>query len=51
MKSSNELSGPSSQGDKPVPPGRTSRGLSNIAKVALAGEERGGHCSIALEPS
>ena len=36
MKSSNELSGPSSQGDKPVPPSRTSRGLSNIAKVALA---------------
>jgi S1-C subfamily serine protease len=36
MKSSNELSGPSSQGDKPVPPSRTSRGLSNLAKVALA---------------
>jgi S1-C subfamily serine protease len=37
MKTSNELSGPSSQGDKPVPPNRTSRGLSTIAKVALAG--------------
>jgi len=36
MKSSNELSGQSSQGDKPVPPSRTPRGLSNIAKVALA---------------
>jgi uncharacterized protein HemX len=35
MKSSNELTGPSSQGDKPVPPSRTSRGLSNIAKVVL----------------
>ena len=35
MKASNESSGRSSQGDKPVPPSHTFGGLSNIAKVAL----------------